>query len=488
MKSFLCNAYFRGAILALICLLTTSTAFAERGFDAPSEALLQDAASYAEAQRVDLDEAVRRLQLQQEIGELNAYLTKEMPETFAGLWIEHQPELRVVVRFTEEYGEKSLEETVAGKTLARLIDIRGAEYSLAELEGAQATAHHLGKSLEVLFDSEINVFENRVDLLVVEADKLRSRLSAAKMALPDGIEIVPVESLLQTEQAALHGGEDITGCTSGFNVRRNSDGELGTSTAAHCGNTQYALGTLLPFRGEDLEGNQDVQWHSACDIFDVSNDFESGIGLRNCTGTQHRNNQAVGSYVCKFGTTTGRTCGYIDSISVLPSTSVSNRQATFVRVTDNGADLSAGGDSGGPWFVENLAYGIHHGGYNGGTYDGDSVYMPINYISSLGVSVLTSDPGVCNLQPNAFFTWTNPYGAYVQFDASGSSDPDGSIVSYSWDFDDGSTTTTSSSQTSHYYPIEGNYFVRLTVTDNDGETDVYYDLISLCDGSRLCPI
>jgi trimeric autotransporter adhesin len=55
------------------------------------------------------------------------------------------------------------------------------------------------------------------------------------------------------------------------------------------------------------------------------------------------------------------------------------------------------------------------------------------------------------------------------FDASASSDPDGSIVSYAWDFGDGTTGT--GKMPSHSYPMAGDYTVQLTVTDDDGGTD-----------------
>jgi len=56
----------------------------------------------------------------------------------------------------------------------------------------------------------------------------------------------------------------------------------------------------------------------------------------------------------------------------------------------------------------------------------------------------------------------------VTFDASGSYDPDadGSIVSYSWDFGDGSTST--GMKTSHIFTSAGEYTVTLTVTDDHG--------------------
>ena len=53
----------------------------------------------------------------------------------------------------------------------------------------------------------------------------------------------------------------------------------------------------------------------------------------------------------------------------------------------------------------------------------------------------------------------------LQFDGSGSVDPDGSIVSYMWDFGDGSTG--SGVTPTHTYAAAGDYTVTLTVVDND---------------------
>lgn len=61
-------------------------------------------------------------------------------------------------------------------------------------------------------------------------------------------------------------------------------------------------------------------------------------------------------------------------------------------------------------------------------------------------------------------------GQPAQFDASGSSAPVGSIVSYTWDFGDGQTQTSSTPTIDHTYTAAGADIVTLTVTDSSGDT------------------
>lgn len=73
-----------------------------------------------------------------------------------------------------------------------------------------------------------------------------------------------------------------------------------------------------------------------------------------------------------------------------------------------------------------------------------------------------------NVAPAAAFTdVVNALEATL--DASASQDPDGSIVSYTWDFGDGTSGT--GMTTTHTYATAGNYQVKLTVTDNKNATD-----------------
>ena len=77
-------------------------------------------------------------------------------------------------------------------------------------------------------------------------------------------------------------------------------------------------------------------------------------------------------------------------------------------------------------------------------------------------------PGPGNTAPAAAFT-SSCSQLSCSFDASASSDPDGTLQQYTWDFGDGSSGT--GVRPNHAYDAGGTYPVRLTVADNGGATD-----------------
>lgn len=77
-----------------------------------------------------------------------------------------------------------------------------------------------------------------------------------------------------------------------------------------------------------------------------------------------------------------------------------------------------------------------------------------------------------NVKPTALISTHLPGGdapITISFDGSKSSDPDGTITGYSWNFGDGSTPG-SGQTTQHTYTYEGIYTVSLLVTDDKGDT------------------
>jgi len=94
----------------------------------------------------------------------------------------------------------------------------------------------------------------------------------------------------------------------------------------------------------------------------------------------------------------------------------------------------------------------------------------------------TRDIEVYNVFPTANYTYSpsvpNP-GQSVAFDGTTSTDPDGNLVSYEWDFDGNDTVDATGASTTTSYDSSGNYTSRLTVTDDDGAVDIWSQVITV---------
>ena len=76
-------------------------------------------------------------------------------------------------------------------------------------------------------------------------------------------------------------------------------------------------------------------------------------------------------------------------------------------------------------------------------------------------------------------------GMAIQFDGSGSTDPDGTIASYDWDFGDGNGT--SGATPVHTYAAAGSYTATLTVTDGTGGSDSASASVQVSDQVNRAP-
>jgi PKD repeat protein len=91
--------------------------------------------------------------------------------------------------------------------------------------------------------------------------------------------------------------------------------------------------------------------------------------------------------------------------------------------------------------------------------------IPVSFDDVTMATTGAPPPPPPNKAPRATFTMTQK-GPTVTFDASASTDSDGTIRSYAWDFGDGSSAT--GRTVTHTYTGEGQWGMKLEVTDDDG--------------------
>lgn len=164
---------------------------------------------------------------------------------------------------------------------------------------------------------------------------------------------------------------------------------------------------------------------------------------------------------------------------------------TFTRSFQTvNVDGAASSDPDGP--IATYAWDFGDGTTGSGVTATHAYANPGTYTVSLtvtdegGLSHTTTQPvtAAANLPPVAAFT-SSVNLHQVALDASTSSDPDGSVATYAWDFGDGATGT--GSQVEHDYGSAGTFQVTLTVTDGEGATHSVTQAVETVDPPNQLP-
>ena len=228
---------------------------------------------YAESQDIPLQEAAHRLEVRHASDPFVQRILAAYPGRYAGMWVEHEPEFRLVIRFTGSDDGLDVAFVEAARAPMTISIQPGAAHSLDHLLEAQtAIATNLGDQYA---GGGVDVKANQVYVNVVgddqdDADALAGTLSAAYD--------VPVVVRLLAEPDSLmstYGGKRLSHyttystleCTSGFTVA-NYEGATGLVTAGHCSNNMPLYwetsthGYSMQFVDEQFDSTHDVQWHS----------------------------------------------------------------------------------------------------------------------------------------------------------------------------------------------------------------------------------
>lgn len=257
------------------------------------------------------------------------------------------------------------------------IEIRTtAPYSELELQTAIESTHYTVLSQPGVLDATTSYDEGQLaivtNVLLADSDQdavLHGLNKVATEEVANAIDASTVTasvvvgdspSLGGDDSASFHyGGEILTGCTSGFGTRAtgHTSGTRGISTAGHCNNSQTDDGFKLVFKDAHNGSQGDFQWHTGPKA--ESDDFYAGTA--SITETARRDvsgigTPTVGQYLCKNGKTNHFQCQNVRKLNVC--------RGNTCNLVQMGARIAAGGDSGGPVYFGNTAYGLHKGWMN----------------------------------------------------------------------------------------------------------------------------
>ncbi|HEY0413876.1 MAG TPA: hypothetical protein VGD66_12130 [Allosphingosinicella sp.] len=403
--------WFRIVIAAALLGLLPAAASAQAPTPAvivqsAEEALAQDAAEYARIYDVAPEEAVRRLRAQAESVAATEGLRQAYRKRLAGLAIEHRPDYRIVILLT---GSKPVPD--------RWIAAGGMTIPVVFRTGARATGERIIKAIVKRGDRiraavpqargmGLDPRSGELVVMLSEPDADRLDLAALTDRVRDIAGVPARIRIIERPDAdfAIEGGARVEGidtvsgkrayCTTGFVV---TDGaRTGVVTAAHCPDALTYLEPdgrrlALPFLGQWGWSFQDVQLNVSEEaqrpLFyaDAKRDV-----VRAVTGSRPRSGTRAGDLVCHRGERSGYSCAEVELTDYAPPGDLCGGPCAPVWVTVAGPSCG-GGDSGGPVFLGNIAYGIVKGGTYGRT--GACAfyyYMSLDYLPQ-GWSLLEED-------------------------------------------------------------------------------------------------
>lgn len=346
------------------------------------QALAQDASQYMLAHpSISLPQAMQRLQAQQDSVSATDRLQERFKERLAGISIEHEPEYRIIVLLIGD--DPVPDETIrAAKMNVPVIFRTGAKATRQQVIAAMRSYQ---PTLRTKFSRERGMgHDPRTGKLAVYLNV--REVNKAGLTTRDGIEAirrsievdtgVPVSIKLTdaySANTAIAGGARVEGvahtgrrgsCTTAFVV---TDGlKTAMSTAAHCPDEltyhdPQGGQTLLSFVNGWGWGYQDVQINASpvpLEPLFYANPKDGS--LRTLETWRNRTSTRAGDYVCHYGIKTGYSCAEVEMIDFAPPRDLCAGPCQPEWITVAGPKCGSG-DSGGPVFNGNVAFGILKG-------------------------------------------------------------------------------------------------------------------------------
>ena len=337
-----------------------------------AEALGDDAAQYAAAFHVTPDEAARRLKAQQASVAATDAITREFADRLAGISIEHAPDYRIIVLLT---GDAPVAERSAAGVPIRFQTGAKATHAQA-IEALRKHLIDLRSDLPNARGAGYDQRTGQVVLLVTRADAERFGVDAIRSRAEQvsGVPVRVVLNELNESNMSVDGGGRVEGlnlqtnrrnlCTTAFVVTNGETNAI--TTAAHCPDEltyvdRDGTAVTLPMIGSWGAAYRDVQLNGSPDSPDplfYSNrgegDLRSLVSWRNAASTR------AGDFVCHYGESSGYSCATVELTDYAPPGDLCGGPCSPTWVTVKGPGCMPG-DSGGPVFSGEVAFGIAKG-------------------------------------------------------------------------------------------------------------------------------
>ncbi len=443
----------RGVVLVVLAIMS-AVLLVPAGADADADAEdgPQDpsVSFYAQDYGVDLEEAELRLNRLEGMQDLISEVRLLEAARVAGWGIDHQGRFVAWVLLTGETPPSDAAAKVAADNAD--FEIRtGASYSLKELlagqqalirSGATGQVDEMPKPSspldqldEMISFTGISMANNavrvgikppkvasgplgRVNEDLETTDSFESAMKKADQLLKQilNVDYQIEESADISSTATLYGGLASDTCTAGFTARHIVSQAYGIITAGHCGDGGPTETQVFTVNGITLahyygwaSGIADAQFNvlPSGESHYISDDYlcrnRGRLTYCDVSSTIPRS-KMKNRYACHTGMNSGISCGTIRDIYFQPSypeacydrnNTVISCYMSFVQVE---GDFLKGckGDSGGPWYWNGQAFGIHMGGPKDNpctTLGGNHFFSAISEVESfLRVRVLTSEP------------------------------------------------------------------------------------------------
>ena len=358
--------------LLSLLLLTFAAAAPCEPVQTQTEALADDAIQYSGQFNVTPDEALRRLKAQEASVSATNAIAREFADRLAGIAIDHVPSFHIAVLLTGSA-------PVADRTAAGIPIVFHVGAKATHVQAVNALKKHLIDLRSDLPNARGAGYDQRTGEIVLlvtrsDADKLGLAAIRARAEEVGGVPVRVVINELNEANLGVDGGGRVEGlnsqtsrrnlCTTGFVVTNGETNAI--TTAAHCPHELTYIDrdgseVTLPLIGSWGAAYQDVQIDGSPDSPAPLFYANRGAGtLRRLLSWRNAASTRAGDFLCHYGESSGYSCAIVELTDYAPPGELCGGPCSPTWITVSGPSCIPG-DSGGPVFSGETAFGITKG-------------------------------------------------------------------------------------------------------------------------------